>query len=81
MSGQQDFFSRPKVRRALWAALYGSCAATLIAGLLFKTKAPFGFASFFGFYAILGFVSCAVLILLAFVLGKFLKKPGDYYDQ
>jgi hypothetical protein len=28
----------------------------------------------------LGFAACAGLILLAKCMGKFLKKPGDYYD-
>lgn len=81
MPEQPDFFSRPKVQRALWALLYGSCALTVLAGFVFKTKAPFEFASFFGFYAILGFASCAGLIILAKGLGMFLKKPGDYYDK
>lgn len=81
MPEQPDFFSRPSVKRTLWILLYASCAVTVLAGFLYPTKAPFRFASFFGFYAILGFVSCAGLIILAKCMGKFLKKPGDYYDE
>ena len=81
MPEQPDFFARPEVQRVLWILLYATCALTVLAGFVYKTKAPFGFASFFGFYAILGFASCAALIKVAKYLGKFLKKPGDYYDQ
>jgi len=34
-----------------------------------------------GFYSILGFISCAVLILVSKVLGIFLKVEEDYYDR
>ncbi|KAB1442856.1 hypothetical protein [Pseudodesulfovibrio senegalensis] len=81
MPEQPDFFSRPAVRRILWFLLYASCAAAVLAGFVYPTKAPFEFVSFYGFYAILGFASCAGLIKLAKYMGKILKRPGDYYDQ
>lgn len=81
MPEQPDFFSRPGVQKVLWIVLYAACAATVLAGFAYKTKAPFEFASFFGFYAILSVVSCVGLVLLAKFVGKFLKKPGDYYDR
>ena len=48
---------------------------------LFTHRHPhFGFDGFFGFYAILGFVACAALILIAKGIGFVLKKGEDYYD-
>lgn len=32
------------------------------------------------FYAIFGFCSCALIILLSKVMGLFLKQPDDYYN-
>ena len=39
------------------------------------------FDGFIGFYAVFGFTACAVLILLAKVIGKVLKVKENYYDS
>ncbi|EPR36330.1 hypothetical protein dsx2_1247 [Desulfovibrio sp. X2] len=78
---EQDFFERPDVRRVLWWLLWGSCALTVLLELWWTPPIHFHFADFFGFEAVLGFVSCAVLIVGAKLLGYLLKKPEDYYDR
>ncbi len=34
-----------------------------------------------GFYALFGFISCVVIILISKLLGFVLKKSEDYYDR
>jgi hypothetical protein len=76
-----DYFDRPEVIRKLWWLLYATCALTVVLELFSHRHPHFGFDGFFGFYAILGFVSCAVLILLSKVLALVLKAREDYYDR
>ncbi|WP_029896769.1 hypothetical protein [Desulfohalovibrio reitneri] len=76
----QDLFS-PAARKLMWWLLYGACAVSLLAALLAPPKAHFPFEEIFGFHAILGFASCAVLIIVAKGLGLFVKKGEDYYER
>lgn len=76
-----DFFDKPKNIRKLWIMLYLVCGLLIIPDLFTHRHAYFGFDSFFGFYALLGFVSCAVLILFSKLLGFVLKVKEGYYDQ
>jgi len=76
-----DFFDRPKVIRGLWIALFATCGLTVAAELVIQRHPHFGFDGFFGFYALLGFVSCAVLILFSKLVALFLKTREDYYDD
>jgi len=57
------------------------CGLT-VAPDLFTHKHPhFEFVVFFGFFALLGFVSCAVLILFSKLVALVLKVKEDYYDK
>jgi len=76
----KDFFDKAENIRKLWICLYGVCALLALADFLLPTKGHFGFDGFWGFYSILGFVSCAALILLSKVAGFLLKVPEDYYE-
>ncbi len=76
-----DYFDRPEVIRKLWILLYGSCGLTVVMELFAHRHPHFGFDGFFGFYAVLGFVSCAALILFSKFLGMVLKAREDYYDR
>ncbi|RLB41734.1 MAG: hypothetical protein DRH12_07345 [Deltaproteobacteria bacterium] len=77
----KGFLERPSVIRGLWIFLYACCAATLIPDFFTHREAHFVIDGIFGFHALLGFASCAVLILLSKVLGLFLKVNEDYYDK
>ena len=76
------YFDRQETIRKLWILLYAACGLTVIPDF-FTHKEPhvFSFDDFFGFKALLGFVSCAVLILFSKVVGLILKAKEDYYDQ
>lgn len=76
-----DFFDRPSVIRKLWILLYVVCGLTLIPDFFTHREPHFGFDGFFGFYALLGFLSCAALILLSKLIGLILKTREDYYDE
>ena len=76
-----DFFSKPQNIRKLWIMLYAVCGILILLGLFIHGHAEFKFAGFFGFYAVLGFVSCAVLILFSKLVGFVLKVKEDYYDK
>ncbi|EMG36538.1 hypothetical protein PCS_02550 [Desulfocurvibacter africanus PCS] len=76
-----DFFDKPQNRRLLWILLWVTCGLTVILELVAHPEHHFGFADIFGFNALLGFVACAILIVVAKLLGFFLKKPEDYYDE
>jgi len=75
-----DYFDRPETKRKLWILLFVVCGLTIIPDFFTDRHAYFGFDGFIGFYALFGFVSCAILILVAKLIGKVLKVKEDYYD-
>ena len=76
-----DYFDRPDVKRKLWILLFVVCVLTVVPDFFIHKHPHFGFDGFIGFYAIFGFVACAVLILLSKVIGRVLKVKEDYYDR
>jgi hypothetical protein len=76
-----DYFDRPEVIKKLWLLLYVSCGLTVVLDIFVHKHPHFGFDGYFAFFAVLGFVACAVLILFSKLLGLFLKVKGDYYDK
>ena len=76
-----DFFERPGTIKILWVLLYAVCALTLVPDFFVHRHPHFAYDNYFGFFALLGFVACALLILIAKGIGFFLKKNEDYYDD
>ncbi len=76
-----DWFDRPESRKLLWRLLYGACGLTVLLELFLEIHPHFGFDGFIGFSALLGFASCAVLILFAKLVGVFLKRKVTYYGE
>ncbi|MEM8953529.1 MAG: hypothetical protein AAGD22_05200 [Verrucomicrobiota bacterium] len=74
-----DWFDRPGVRRGLWRALCLACLVALVGEFFVKRKGHFGIDGMFGFFALLGFVTCVVAIFLVKVLGVWLRRSEDYY--
>jgi hypothetical protein len=76
---ENDWFDRPASRRLLWRLLYGACTVSVLLELVLIGKAsPDGW---WFFYALLGFIACALMILAAKGLGAWLKRPEDYYAE
>ena len=76
-----DYFDKPENIKKLWIMLYVVCGLLVVPDFFTHRHAYFGFDGFFGFYAILGFVSCAALILFSKLAALFLKAKEDYYDK
>ncbi len=76
-----NYFDRPENIKKLWIMLYVVCGLTIVPDIFTHRHAYFGFDSFFGFYALVGFASCAVLILFSKLIGLVLKVNEDYYDK
>ena len=76
-----DYFDKPENIKKLWIMLYIVCALTLIPDFFTHRHAYFGFDDFFGFYALLGLVACAALILFSKLVGLILKVKENYYDE
>lgn len=72
---------RPETIRTLWLVFGGILALTVIAGLFVKQYDHFGIEASFGFYAWYGFITCFGMVVLAKLLGIFLKRPDDYYER
>ena len=76
-----DYFDKPENIKKLWIMLYVVCGLLVVPDFFIHRHPHFGFDGFFGFYALLGFVSCAALILFSKVVGLVLKAREDYYDD
>lgn len=76
-----DYFDRPETIKKLWVFLYVACGLTILPDFFIHRHPHFGFDGFFGFYALLGFGSCAVLILFSKLVGWLLKVDEAYYDE
>lgn len=78
--GRKYWLDDPRnVTRICWA-LYAVCALLFLADGFYHKHPHFATESWFGFYAIYGFVACVGLVLAAKVLRILLKRPEDYYD-
>lgn len=72
---------QPENIRRTWRVFYAVLAVTVLAQLVIKVKGYFGVDGWFAFAAIFGFLSCAAMVLVAKVLGVFLKRRDDYYHD
>lgn len=69
----------PPVARLI-KALLGVCAILFAADFFVDRKVHAPGEGFPGFYAIYGFVGCAILVLAAKELRKLVMRPPNYYD-
>lgn len=76
-----DYFDRPETIKKLWILLYVVCVLTIVPDFFTQRHAYFGVDGYFGFFALLGFISCAVLILFSKLIALVLKTKEDYYDR
>jgi len=76
-----EYFERPNVGKAVRYLFYASLVLLLILEFLVEKHPYFPWAGFPAFNAVYGFLSCAVIIAVSKLLGKFwLQKGEDYYD-
>ena len=74
-------FDNPKnVKRVLYF-LYGSCMLLFALDFVIHRHTSHSWESLWGFYAIYGFVSCVVLVIVAKWMRTLLMRPENYYDH
>ncbi len=76
-----DYFDRPETIKKLWVLLYVLCGLTIVPDFFTHRHSYFGVDGYFAFFALLGFVSCAILILFSKWVALALKTKEDYYDK
>ncbi len=81
MSKDKHWLMRPKTIKLLWWLFVGILVLTLVPGFFLHQHEHFGIEGSFGFYAWYGFITCMVMIVVAKLLGTFLKREDSYYDD
>lgn len=78
---EQDdaWLARPGTIRLLWLVFIAVLVVSVAVQWIFKVKGYFGLDGWFGFGAVFGFLSCVAMVLVAKVLGWFLKRNEDYF--
>lgn len=76
-----DWLVRASTIRLLWGGFIVILALTVLAQLVIKVKGYFGIDSLPGFAAMYGFLACLAMVLVAKLLGTFLKRDESYYDD
>lgn len=72
---------RPKTIRGLWVAFLAVLAATVAAGFVVDMHPHFAIEGWPAFFAIVGFLACAAMVIGAKFLGMLLKREDTYYDR
>lgn len=76
-----EFFERPEIGKAVKRAFLGSLVLLIVLELFVHKHPYFPWAGTFTFYAVYGFLACALIIAVSKILGIFwLQKGEDYYD-
>ena len=77
-----DWFDHPKNIRRLRIGFYAVLVLTVVPDFFLHKHVLFSpVEAWPGFYALFGFISCVVIILVSKLLGFVLKRPEDYYDR
>ena len=75
------WLDHPRNVTKLFRGLVVVCALLLAADAVYDKHVELEAETWFGFYAIFGFVACVALVLAAKELRKFLMRDEDYYDR
>ncbi|GJM09200.1 MAG: hypothetical protein DHS20C11_14760 [Lysobacteraceae bacterium] len=78
---QTHFLTRPNTIKWLWIIFSLVLAGLVALQLLIPIKGRFALEQGFAFAAWFGFGSCVAMVLLARVLGWWLKRSEDYYQS
>jgi hypothetical protein len=78
---QVHWLVRPRTIRVLWIGFIVVLALTLVPDFFIHPHTYFGVEGTFGFFGWYGFLTCAAMVVVAKVLGIFLKRTDTYYDD
>jgi hypothetical protein len=79
MSSKNHWLDEPRNVKRLWRGFLALLAVVVAAELLITLHPHFGIDALPAFHAVYGFVACAVMIVVAKLLGLLLKRPDTYY--
>lgn len=74
-------FDKPENVQRLLRGFYVICALLVVMDFVIHRHVDHPWERLPAFYAIYGFVSCVVLVLIAKEMRKVLMRPEDYYDH
>jgi len=77
----EHWLYRPRTLSRLRTWGVGLLVAVVVAELFVTLHPHFGFAGWFAFNAVFAFVSCVAMVLSARLLGRFVRRRDDYYDD
>lgn len=78
---EKHWLVRPATIRLLWGIFVAVLALSVLIQFVVPVKAHFGIDGSFGFNAWYGLAVCAGMILFAKLIGVFLKRHDNYYDD
>lgn len=78
---EKHWLVRPATIRLLWRIFFSVLALTALVQFAVPVETHFGLDGGFAFNAWYGFAVCAAMILLAKLLGEWLKRSDTYYDD
>ncbi|MCF8029109.1 MAG: hypothetical protein K9K81_12150 [Desulfobacteraceae bacterium] len=79
MKKELTIFDKPRNVRILLVCFYISLGVLLIADFFIHKHAAFGWEAYPDFFAAYGFISCVLLIYIAKLLRRLIKRSEDYY--
>jgi hypothetical protein len=77
---KQYFLDKPRNVKRLIQGFYGCCVVLFVLDFVIHRHSSHSWENLWGFYALYGFGSCVVLVLLAKQMRKFLMRHENYYD-
>ena len=79
MKKELTIFDKPRNVRILLVCFYISLGILLIADFFIHKHAEFPWEAYPDFFAAYGFISCVLLIYIAKLLRRLVKRGEDYY--
>ncbi|MDP7668363.1 MAG: hypothetical protein QF738_09920 [Rhodospirillales bacterium] len=79
--GRRGIFDTPRNVKAVIYGLFAVCGVLFALDGFIHRHVEHPWESWFGFYALYGFVVCAFLVLAARELRKIVRRDEDYYDE
>ena len=78
---QRSAIISDKAIRRWWLGLIVTLCLSIAAEFFMHPHPYFGFDGTTGFYAGFGFISCVAIVWVSKLLGIFLKRKEDYYQE
>lgn len=79
MNSKNHWLDEPRNVKRLWRGFLALLAVVVAAELLITLHPHFAIDALPAFHAVYGFLACAVMIVVARLLGLLLKRPDAYY--